>query len=185
MCQRRRTSRRKRASSPLRELSEAAKSTYKLGSLACRLPCPAPVRWICLPLASRKEPCHEVDGGDGHANPEENTSEHSLRAAFAEGEGKAGDHDCYQREATRNGACERLLQDADRVLPRGGTLGEGRCRKQQAQYGGDQLPVCFSESESLAPNSSHFGYLLCTLLRSSVSLVEFSPELLPPGNTLP
>src|SRR5262249_5858364 len=117
---------------PLRESSEAAKSTYKLDSLACRLPCRAPIKWFCRPLASRKEPGHEVDGGDGHADPEKNTCEYPLRAAFAEGEGQAGHHDCDQRKATSDGAGERLLQDADRVLPRGGSLGEGRCRQQQA-----------------------------------------------------
>src|SRR5260370_10796847 len=139
MCQRRRTSRRKRASSPLRESSEAAKSTYKLGSLVCRLPCRAPIKWFCRPLTSGKKPGHKVDGGDGHANPEENTCEHSFRASFSEGKGQAGYHDCDQGEATGAGAGERLLQDADRVLPRGGTLGEGRCRQEQSKNGGRQL----------------------------------------------
>src|SRR5208282_5810606 len=138
-------------SSPLRELSEAAKSACKLGSLACCLACRAPVRWICRPLVSRKKPGHEVNSGDGHANPEENTCEHSLRAAFAEGEGQAGHHDCDQREATRDSAGECLLQNADGVLPRGGTLGEGWCCQQQGQSGGGQLPEYLFESESLVP----------------------------------
>src|SRR5437016_3650598 len=156
MCQRQRTSRRKTASSPLRELLGAAKSTYKLGSLACRLPCRAPVRWICRPVASRKEPSHEVDGGDGHTNPEEDTCEHSLRAAFSEGEGQAGYHNCNKGKTASDGAGERLLQDADRVLPRGGTLSEGRCRQQQAESGCGQLSKCLSQSESLVPKWFHF-----------------------------
>src|SRR5229473_5283456 len=165
MCQRQRTSRRKRASFPLRELSEAAKSTYKLGSLVCRLPCRAPIKWFCRPLASRKKPGHEVDRGDGHANPEENTCKHSLRASFSKGEGQARYHDGDQGEAAGDRAGERLLEDADRVLPRGGTLGEGRCRQEQAERSDGQTPECFSESESLAPMWSHFGYLLCAFLR--------------------
>src|SRR5260370_26206177 len=102
MCQRRRTSRRKRASSPLRESSEAAKSTYKLGSLACRLPCRAPIKWFCRPLASRKKPGHEVDGGDGHSNPEQYTCKHSFRTSFSQGKGQAPDPPCNQGEATRD-----------------------------------------------------------------------------------
>src|SRR6266478_4610628 len=47
---------------------------------------PCSIQMVCPPLASRKKPGHEVDGGDGHANPEENPCEHSLRAAFSEGE---------------------------------------------------------------------------------------------------
>src|SRR5258708_38098110 len=126
---------RKRASFLLRVWSEASKSTYKLGSFVCRSPCRAPIKWFCRPLASRKKPGHEVDGGDGHANPEENTCEHSFRASFSEGKRQAGYHDCDQGEATGDGAGERLLQDADRVLPRSGTLADGRCRQAHAKSG--------------------------------------------------
>jgi hypothetical protein len=36
---------------------------------------------------SRKQPGHEVDGGDGHADAEENAGQDALRSPFAKGEG--------------------------------------------------------------------------------------------------
>jgi predicted permease len=89
------------------------KSTYKLGLLACRLSCHSPARGFRLPLASRKEPCEEVDGGDGHANPKDDTGEDSLGNTFAKCEGQAGYDDCDQGETAGNGARERLLQHID------------------------------------------------------------------------
>src|SRR3981189_1442797 len=80
-------------------------------------------------LVSRKEPSHEVDGGDGHANAEENAGEDTFRSAFTEGEGEPGDDNGDERKPARDGAGERLLEDTDGVLPgrSAGRLGECRC----------------------------------------------------------
>src|SRR5882757_2376131 len=53
-------------------------------------------------LAGEK-PGEEVDRGDGHADAEEHTSEHTFRAAFPEGEGQAGNDDGHKRKAASNG----------------------------------------------------------------------------------
>src|SRR6267378_3028846 len=86
-------------------------------------------------LCSRKEPSHEVDGGDGHANAEENSGEDAFRAAFAEGEGEAGDDNRDEGEPARDGAGERLLEDTDGVLPgrSAGRLGECRCGEEETR----------------------------------------------------
>src|SRR5713101_7170283 len=68
-------------------------------------------------LVSRKEPSHEVDGGDGHADTEEHAREYTLRTAFPKGEGQSGDDDGDKREPSGDGAGEGLLQYIDRVLP--------------------------------------------------------------------
>src|SRR6266576_1335337 len=66
---------------------------------------------------SRKEPSHEVDGGDGHANAEENAGENTLRATFAESERESGDDYRDERKPARDGARERLLENTHGVLP--------------------------------------------------------------------
>src|SRR5450755_1529285 len=68
--------------------------------------------------ASRKEPSHEVDGGDGHANAEKNAGKYAFRSTFAKGEGESGDDNRDERKPARDGAGERLLENANGVLPR-------------------------------------------------------------------
>src|SRR6266436_1376673 len=83
---------------------------------------------------SRKEPSHEVDGGDGHSHAKENAGEDTLRATFTEGEGEAGDDNCDERKPARDGAGERLLEDTHGVLPwrSSGRLGECGCGEEEA-----------------------------------------------------
>src|SRR6267143_623780 len=66
---------------------------------------------------SRKEPGHEVDGGDSHSHSEENAGEDTLRAAFAKCESQTGHDYCNERKAARDCAGEGLLEDAYCVLP--------------------------------------------------------------------
>src|SRR6266849_2202799 len=83
--------------------------------------------------ASRKEPSHEVDGGDSHAHAEENAGEDAFRAAFAEGEGESGDDNRDEGQPARDGAGECLLENANGVFPgrSTGRLSEDRCREEQ------------------------------------------------------
>src|SRR5205807_3383345 len=62
---------------------------------ACHAPLPR--EYLKTAPHSRKEPGEEVDSGDGHADAEKHACEHSLRAAFSEGEREAGYHDGHQR----------------------------------------------------------------------------------------
>ena len=64
------------------KLSGAVKSTDKLCSPAWRSALLAPDRKCGLIPASRKEPGHEVHGGDGHANTEQDSGKDPLRPAF-------------------------------------------------------------------------------------------------------
>src|SRR6266403_5744297 len=68
-------------------------------------------------LVSRKEPSHEVDGGDGHAHAEQNAGEYTLRTAFPKGKGQPRDDNGDKREPSGDCAGEGLLQYVDRVLP--------------------------------------------------------------------
>src|ERR1700739_4183723 len=68
-------------------------------------------------VLSGKEPCEEVDRGDGHADTEEHAGEDTLRTAFPKSEGQPRDDDGDERKPARNGAGECLLQHVDRVLP--------------------------------------------------------------------
>src|SRR5579875_2744665 len=60
----------------------------------------------CTMSGSRKEPSHEVDGADGHADAEDDAGQGSLRAAFTKGENEAANHDGHKREAGGNGPRE-------------------------------------------------------------------------------
>src|SRR6266481_5778041 len=85
--------------------------------------------------AARKEPREEIHGGDRHADTEENARQHSLRAAFPEGEGQPCDHNGDERKTASDGRCERLHQNVDCVLPRRATCGLGECRRSENQRG--------------------------------------------------
>src|SRR5579884_1208047 len=73
---------------------------------------------------SWKEPGEKVDGGNGHADAEEDAGKDALRTAFAERECQTGDDDRDEGESARNRAGERLLQDVNRVFPRRRALSE-------------------------------------------------------------
>src|SRR5262249_2861158 len=66
---------------------------------------------------SGKEPGHEVAGGDGHADTEENAREHALRAAFTEGKGEPRDDNRHEGKPASDRARKGLLQYVDRVFP--------------------------------------------------------------------
>src|SRR5260221_6957315 len=66
---------------------------------------------------SGKEPRHEVDGSDRHADAKQNPGEDTLRAAFAESEGQPGDDNCDQGQSAGDRAGESLFQNDDRLLP--------------------------------------------------------------------
>src|SRR6266481_8377885 len=89
---------------------------------------------------SRKEPSYEIDGGEGHAHTEENAGENAFRAAFAEGEGESGDDNRDERKSARDGAGERLLENAHGVFPRrvASGLREDRHGKEETDSHGQQ-----------------------------------------------
>ena len=67
---------------------------------------------------SGKQPSHEVDCGDGHADTEQHTGKDSLRSAFTKSESQTCDDNGHEREAASDGGLERLHQNVDGVLPR-------------------------------------------------------------------
>src|ERR1700730_3660147 len=86
---------------------------------------------------AREKPRQEIHGGDSHADTEENTRKHTLRASFAEGERESGDDNGDEREAAGDGAGERLLQNIDSVFPGRSSLGEGWTREEQSRNRGE------------------------------------------------
>src|SRR5579859_4277627 len=107
---------------------------------------------------SRKEPGHEVDGGDSHSHSEENAGEDTFRAAFAERESQTGYDDCNERKAACDCAGEGLLEDAHGVLPRRGASGlrEGRHGKKKTKSCRDQETGTGSERpKTVAPILRH------------------------------
>src|SRR5712664_2051188 len=88
--------------------------------------------------ASRKEPSQEIDGGDGHADAKEHSSENAFRTTFTERESQAGDDNCDKRQPARNRARKGLLENAHGVLPGRIGLGErGRSEEQSHKRGDD------------------------------------------------
>src|SRR5579872_5563146 len=79
-----------------------------------------------------KKPRQEIHRRDSHADAEQHTCQHALRAAFTEGEGEAGHDNGNEREAASDGAGESLLQHANGVFPRGSSLREGRGGQEQS-----------------------------------------------------
>src|ERR1700746_1271006 len=79
-----------------------------------------------------KEPRHEVDGSDRHANAEEDPGEDTLRAAFTEGESQPGYNNGDEGQSAGDGAGESLLQDVDGVLPGGVRLGKRGSRERKS-----------------------------------------------------
>src|SRR6516162_32716 len=67
---------------------------------------------------SRKEPRHEVDRPNSHADTEDYASERALGGAFAEGKHQAANDDCDQGESSGDGARKGCLQDLDCGVPR-------------------------------------------------------------------
>src|SRR6266849_2817050 len=53
-------------------------------------------------LGGGKEPGHEIDGADGHADAEDDAGESSLTAAFPKRENQAGNDDRHKGKARRD-----------------------------------------------------------------------------------
>src|SRR5205823_2464799 len=136
---------------------------------------------------SRKEPGEEVDSGDGHADAEKHACEHSLRAAFSEGEREAGYHDGHQGKAAGDGAGKRGLQHVNGVFPRRAPrhLRESWSRENESRHGDDQFPECFLKPKDLPPMVSHFPAtsLLTSSLADQVRRVLARAVWLPRGIT--
>src|SRR5882672_8010752 len=76
------------------------------------------LRWNVGDLGAGKEPRQEIHRCDSHANAEQHTGKHTLRAAFPKSESKAGHNDRDERETAGDGAGEGRLEYANGVLPR-------------------------------------------------------------------
>ena len=64
--------------------------------------------WDARDSVAGKKPRQEIHRRDSHSDTEEHTGKHTLRAAFPEGEGKAGHDNRNEREAASDGAGESL-----------------------------------------------------------------------------
>src|ERR1039458_4911369 len=80
--------------------------------------------WEVRDSVAGEKPRQEIHRRDSHADAEEHTGKHTLRAAFTEGEGEAGHDNGNEREAASDGAGESLLQYANGVFPGGSSLRE-------------------------------------------------------------
>src|SRR5713226_13020 len=107
---------------------------------------------------SRKEPGHEVDGGDSHANAKENAGEDTFRTAFAEGEGESGNNDCDERKPACDSAGERLLENTHGVLPgrSAGGLSERRCGEAKTYEKCRPDPGGIAPATNCSPAYFHF-----------------------------
>src|ERR1700730_3462404 len=124
--------------------------------------------------ASRKQPREKVDGGDGHANAEQDAREHAFRAAVPEGEGEAGYDNRDDRQPARDGAGERLLENTHGVLPGriGGRLGRGRCGEEQSHDRCRENPSRTTPIRNSSPTYFHFE----TSQRVLKNRRKFTPE---------
>ncbi len=94
--------------------------------------------WDVRDSIARKKPRQKIHCGDGHSDTEKHTGKHTFRAAFTEGEGKAGHDNGYEGEAASDGAGESLLQHANGVFPWGSSLSEGRNREEKYETEDDE-----------------------------------------------
>src|SRR5258708_26501908 len=95
--------------------------------------------WDVRDSVAGKKPRQEIHRRDSHSDAEEHTGKHTLRAAFAEGEGEAGDDNGNEREAASDGAGEGRLKYADGVFPRRSSRRcEGRSGEKKRETEGDQ-----------------------------------------------
>src|ERR1700687_2001773 len=94
--------------------------------------------WDVRDSVAGEKPPPEIHCGDGHADAEEHTGKHTLRAAFTEGEGEAGHDNGNKREAASNGAGEGLLKHANGVFPWRSSLSEGRSGERKCETKDDE-----------------------------------------------
>src|SRR5882672_6268171 len=119
------------------------------------------LRWNVGDLGAGKEPRQEIHGCDSHANAEQHTGKHTLRAAFPKGESEAGYNNGDERETASDGAGEGRLEHAYRVFPRRSSrLGEGWSREKKCETDDEKRQRHPSGAQILAKKPLHVWILL-------------------------